>query len=448
VTPNGVGSVNSTGLYTAPSAISAQQTVTVTAANAADNAQFATAAVLLYPPVAVTIQPSTASLALPQTQLFTTGVSNAPSAGVSRSISPSGTGSIATSGLYTPPSSISGQQRVTLTATSWWDSTKSASATITLTDPPTAIAATSGSSQNTMVTTAFASALQATVTDYAGNPVSDASVTFTAPGSGASGTFAGSLTATVQTSSSGVATAPTLTANANAGNYTVTASVPGVTTSASFNLTNLPPPSIIPPNPLISGSGPFRNFSLTANDPNGARSIQVMDIGFMNVSGGAVKCIVEYVPSTAAFYLVGTGDQAGPLPAGSTGSIHNTTCVLTQPTASPSGSQATMNFLVTFNETAVDLVNYVLAFVQDVNGVNSGWQEIGTWTTSFVTQPPAVTSVSPSSGSGLSQTFTAIYNDPNGVGNISEAVLAIGPQLTGTSLCDMGPATGPSDPCR
>ena len=73
-------------------------------------------------------------------------------------------------------------------------------------------------------------------------------MTFTAPGSGASGTFAGTgtATATAVTNSSGVATAPAFTANGTAGSYTVTASVSGVGTPASFSLTN---------NAVVSGSG-------------------------------------------------------------------------------------------------------------------------------------------------------------------------------------------------
>jgi len=63
-------------------------------------------------------------------------------------------------------------------------------------------------------------------------------VTFTAPGSGASGTFVGSATATAVTNASGIATAPAFTANAVAGGFTVTATVAGVATPANFSLTN------------------------------------------------------------------------------------------------------------------------------------------------------------------------------------------------------------------
>jgi hypothetical protein len=106
---------------------------------------------------------------------------------------------------------------------------------------PAAITASAGASQSAPVGTAFGTALAATVTDSGGSPVSGASVTFTAPSSGASGTFAtsGSATETDTTNSSGVATASTFTANSTAGGpYTVTAAVSGVSTPASFSLTN------------------------------------------------------------------------------------------------------------------------------------------------------------------------------------------------------------------
>jgi hypothetical protein len=67
-------------------------------------------------------------------------------------------------------------------------------------------------------------------------------VTFTAPGSGASAQFGGSATATAVTNSSGVATAPALTANGTTGSYTVTATAPGVATPANYALTNTATP--------------------------------------------------------------------------------------------------------------------------------------------------------------------------------------------------------------
>ena len=106
------------------------------------------------------------------------------------------------------------------------------------------IAATAGSLQSATISTAFGTALQATVKDSGGNLVPGVSVTFTAPGTGASGTFAGgSLTYTTTTNSSGVATATTFTANSTAGGpYNVVASATGAS-SANFALTNTPGPA-------------------------------------------------------------------------------------------------------------------------------------------------------------------------------------------------------------
>ncbi len=113
-----------------------------------------------------------------------------------------------------------------------------------LAGPPASITATAGTPQSAILGTAFATGLQATVKDSGGNLLSGVSVTFAAPGSGASGTFASS--ATVTTNAQGIATAPALTANATLGAYTVTASVTGVSAPANFALSNVagPPASI------------------------------------------------------------------------------------------------------------------------------------------------------------------------------------------------------------
>ena len=64
-----------------------------------------------------------------------------------------------------------------------------------------------------------------------------AAVTFAAPASGASGTFAGGLN-TATTNASGMATSAAFTANALTGSYAVLASVTGVSPAATFLLTN------------------------------------------------------------------------------------------------------------------------------------------------------------------------------------------------------------------
>jgi hypothetical protein len=107
-------------------------------------------------------------------------------------------------------------------------------------DVPASITATAGTPQNATVNTAFATDLAATVKDKFGNPVPNATVTFTAPSSAPSGKFAnGTNTTTATTNASGVATASTFTADTKAGSYKVNGTVTGVSTAAPFDLTNL-----------------------------------------------------------------------------------------------------------------------------------------------------------------------------------------------------------------
>jgi hypothetical protein len=93
--------------------------------------------------------------------------------------------------------------------------------------------------QNAAISTAFAVPL-AVLVQTGGIPTSGVSVTFTAPATGASGTFASNSTATETdvTGANGVATASAFTANASTGGYMVSATYSGVT--ADFNLTNTP----------------------------------------------------------------------------------------------------------------------------------------------------------------------------------------------------------------
>jgi uncharacterized repeat protein (TIGR01451 family) len=114
------------------------------------------------------------------------------------------------------------------------------------------LTATAGTPQSTTTNTVFPINLQATVTET-GGPVAGILVTFTPPAGGASGTFAGGNPAIVPTDGSGVATAPTFTANGIAGSYDVVATVTGIATPAIFSLTNIAGPTPTPsPTPTLT----------------------------------------------------------------------------------------------------------------------------------------------------------------------------------------------------
>jgi hypothetical protein len=146
----------------------------------------------------------------------------------------------------------------------------SASFSLTNTGVPAGITATAGTLQTASVNTAFATALQATVKDGGNNPLSGVTVTFTAPASGVGAAFSGLTTATATTNASGIATAPTLTANAQLGTYAVTASVAGLSSPATFNLTNSTPPIKLVQQAQIDSMINIQSESVSFASPNTA----------------------------------------------------------------------------------------------------------------------------------------------------------------------------------
>jgi len=151
---------------------------------------------------------------------------------------------------------------------------------------PNSIVATSGGGQSATVGTAFAAPLVATVRDSGSNPVSGAAVSFAAPNSGASGTFAGGVN-TATTNSSGVATSAVFTANSTAGGpYNVTAMVGGVATAANFALSNT----------AVSNSG----IQLRQKNVNGIES------------SGSSMSVSFLTNNTAGDFLIVTGTAARP----------------------------------------------------------------------------------------------------------------------------------------
>jgi hypothetical protein len=303
--------------------------------------------------------------------------------------------------------------------------------------PAASITATAGTPQNAVINTAFTILLQATVKDAGSNAVSGVTVTFAAPASGGSGTFAGGATTAI-TNASGVATAAVFTANATAGAYTVTAKVSGVATAANFSLTNTP--------------GPPASVTATAGTPqtttiNAAFATQlqatVKDAGNNLVSGAIVTFTA---PASGASGTFAGGVSTATTNAGgvATASVFtaNATAGAYTVTAKIAGVAAPANFSLT-NDNVQPTLTSVLpastlaggaAFSLTINGnnfVNGATVSFGTdaalvptstTPTQILVSIPAadiakagqlsvtVTNPAPSAGPSLAQTFTV--NNP------------------------------------
>ncbi|MGA9472485.1 MAG: hypothetical protein WBV36_08475 [Terriglobales bacterium] len=230
--------------------------------------------------------------------------------------------------------------------------------------PAAAVLATSGSLQDATVGTAFAAPLVATVVDSNQNPVSGASVTFTAPTSGASGTFANATTTeTDTTNSSGMATSSTFAANSTVGGYAVTASTAGAT-PANFNLTNITGAVIS----ITATSGTPQ--SATVNAAFAAPLVATVMANGAPVSGALVTFEVPTVGASGTFaggVNMATTNASG-VATSATFTANGSVGTYTVTATVASGAQPA-NFILT--NTAINYAFYVSgleALNQDFNG--------------------------------------------------------------------------------
>ena len=244
------------------------------------------------------------------------------------------------------------------------------------------LTAIAGSPQSASVGRNFATALQALVTNSAGNPVSGVIVTFTAPSSGASATFAGASAVTTVTNSSGVATSPALVSNSIAGTYTVTASATGLS-SVSYSLTNTASTTPAPPTVVSlapnSGSALTQTFTAVYSDPAGASSLSSVYILFNSTVATRNACYVYYDTGGNQLYLLNDGGTAwSSLTPGTSSQVANSQCTLsgTGSSYTTAGNNGTLKVALKFSGAALENI-YLLA--ADSSDNSSGWVQVGSW---------------------------------------------------------------------
>jgi uncharacterized protein YuzE len=298
------------------------------------------------------------------------------------------------------------------------------------------ITATAGTPQSALVGAPFATALQATVKDGGGNPLSGVTVTFSAPTSGASATLSG---ATAITNGSGVASV-TATANATAGGpYNVSASVAGV--AATFALTNTAsagPPATVSVTPS-SGVGSAQPFTFVFSDPNGAGYLSAVYMLFNQVAVSTNGCYVRYTASTGMFALLsnngsswGSGGKAG-----GSATLSNGQCAisLSGATVTASGDTLTVALSVSFSGS-FDGGKQIWLYALDAAGRSAGLNDVGTWMVGSVAEaPPSAVSVTPSAGYGTAQKFTFVAADPNGAGDLEHVYMLFNQVLVSPGGC-------------
>ena len=271
-----VGTISASGLFTAPTVTSTEQ-ATITATSTADSTKVATASVTINPagtalPVSIAISPTSTTVASGGTQAFTATVANTTDTAVTWSasvgtISSSGGLTGLNSGLFTAPT-VTSTIQATVTVTSVADTSKQASATVTInpvnSPPPVAITI---SPTSAAIASGGTEQFTATVSNTSNHAV----------------TWSASL-GTV--SSSGLFTSPTVSSTTQA---TVTAtSVADTSKHASATVTiNAPPAITITISPLSPtvGSGSATQFTATVSNTNNHTVTWSASLGTVSSSG-------------------------------------------------------------------------------------------------------------------------------------------------------------------
>lgn len=196
--------------------------------------------------------------------------------------------------------------------------------TISVVQTPASVTIAGGNNQSASVNAAFATPLSVTVRDGSNAVIPNTSVTFAAPGSGASGTFSNSSNSiTVTTDGSGVASAGTFTANATTGGYSVTATAGSASTS--FSLTN----SAAATPPTVTGVSP------TSGSTAGGASVVITGTNFTGATA------VNF-GATAASYVVNSATQiTATSPAGTAGLVDITVTTAAGTSATSAADQFT-----------------------------------------------------------------------------------------------------------
>jgi len=188
-----------------------------------------------------------------------------------------------------------------------------------------------------------------------------------------------------------------------------------------------------------AGSGFSQTMAFTFTDPRGWQDLDVVNVLINNFLDGHSACYLAYSRSAGVLYLVPDGG-GGLLPAltlGGSGITGNSQCTVSGAASYAAGSGDTFTLTLSLSFRAAfagDKVVYLAA--RDLEGGNSGWQALGTWSIPGASPTgPAVGGVAPARSSGSGGTFTFTFTDTNGWQDLGVVNVLINDTLNGNQAC-------------
>ena len=185
-----------------------------------------------------------------------------------------------------------------------------------------------------------------------------------------------------------------------------------------------------------SGSGPTGEFFFNYSDLNGIDDLSVLAAN-INTSPTAVGgCTLEHDRANQTVRLAddaGTG-WLGPVPIGQAWTLGNSRCRVDFARAVELLAGYSIHVRLIFSPSFVG-EKRIFLYAEDRGGLNSGWQNKGSWSVT-ANVPPRFVSVIPSSGEGYNQIFSVLVYDANGVDDLASVYLAF-ESLDGPSQCEV-----------
>jgi len=185
-----------------------------------------------------------------------------------------------------------------------------------------------------------------------------------------------------------------------------------------------------------SSSGQAVNFSTVLSDPDGWLSISNAYLLVSTSSGAKSNCFYGYYNKSTNLLYLRNDDNAtwlGGFAPGSANIIENSYAKLdcSQVTVAKSGLTMTIGWNITFKTPFTGTKNTYL-YVQDLGGLNSGWQAKGKWT--IANNLPQIISLNPTSGVSATEqptNFSTTFSDPDSYLNINYVYFLINTSTSG-----------------
>ena len=221
---------------------------------------------------------------------------------------------------------------------------------------------------------------------------------------------------------------------------------------ASFGTWTIPQTTPLPPSvgslTPSSGQGASQSFVLTVSDAAGANDLASVQLHFGSSTALAAACSVTYLAQQNSLSLLNDAGTAsvGSVTPGQATTISNSQCALkgSGSSVAASGTTLTLTVNLQFNAAFASLGSSATknVYAKPLNsagqGPTGGFVTVGTWTVpQAASGPPAVVSLSPSTGQGSSVSFVLTVSDPGGASSLSTVQLLVGSSTALASSCSI-----------